>query len=100
MKNLDSQIQKLAKEMNVSAADVKCFAQSVANSMISDKLTQEHAKQVDLVTAYAGHAIRKFKQFQTKVLTNPEAKKALISKVYIDVKNFNDNAKTFDDLND
>lgn len=100
MKNLDSQIQKLAKEMNVSPADVVCFAQSVANSMLNDKLTQEHAKKVGLVTAYASHAIRKFQQFQLKVLTNPDAKKALMQKIYTDVRSFNDNAKTFDDLND
>ena len=100
MINLELHIGKIAKEMNVSPTDVVCFAQSVANSMLDDKLTQEHAKNVGLVTAYAGHAIRKFQQFQLKVLTNPDAKKALMQKIYTDVRRFNDNAKTFDSLND
>jgi len=100
MNTINELVQSLSRDMGVSEADLICFAQSVANSMKKDKLTQKHAEQVGIVTAYASHAIRKFQQFQTKILTSEEAKKAFMEKIYADVRSFNDNAKTFDDLND
>lgn len=80
-------IAQLAKEMNVSEADVKCLAQSVANSMVHDKC-EEQFKNADSTTqsalteAYVSHANKKFQAFQAAYLANPEARAAFIAKTY------------------
>lgn len=77
--------QDLAKSMNVSVTDVMALAQSVANSMIKDGLSAEHAN-TDTVTAYIPHAVKKFEQFQSKYLTNPEARTAFCVSTFNDIK--------------
>jgi len=68
-------IEQLAKEMNINPADVKAFAQSMANSRTADGVQPEQIDG-DMVQAYAKHAVRKTSQFATIYHTNPEARKS------------------------
>ena len=70
------QVLKLAQSMNVSPADVLMFAQSVANSIQKDKAENAlTAMPVETIQAYAIDANKKFQSFQTRYMTNPQARK-------------------------
>lgn len=83
-------IEKLAKQVGVSVADVRCMAQLVANSMKEDKvidiaLGMNEKTQVELVEAYIPSAVRKIDLITTATITRPEVKTALMEQVYTDL---------------
>jgi len=78
----EERIQDLAAKMNVTPGDVRCFAQSMLNSMKADKVADTFGNGTeevkgDFVKAYAVHAVKKFNSFATTLQTNPVAKKAI-----------------------
>lgn len=81
-------VQDLARSMNVSESDVMALAQSVANSMINDGLSADHANNAEVVEAYVIHANKKMQSFVNKYLTNDDAKKGLQLSVLSDLKEF------------
>jgi hypothetical protein len=74
-------IKELAKDLGVSATDVSCLANSVANSIKKDKFEgifcgmSEQDKSI-AVQAYAIHECKKFGSFVTQYQTNPAARHA------------------------
>ena len=67
-------IEDLAAQMGVSAADVRCLAQSVANSIEQDKaagayVAMDEEMQAEFALAYVPHAVRKFEQFRVAYQT-------------------------------
>lgn len=76
---------QLAKSMNVSESDVIGLAVSVAISMEKDKLSAEHAKDVEVVKAYIVHAAKKHEQFATIYHTNEEARELFAKRVLKDL---------------
>lgn len=74
-------IEQLAKEMNVSTADLMSLVNSVCNSMKQDKIVDAFLNEMseelqnDCCIAYAQHAVKKFQSFQTAYMTNPQLKK-------------------------
>ena len=79
--SIDQQIESMAKAMGVSAADVRCFASSITNSMVKDGLGTEHANS-ETVEAYAMEANRKMKRFVEAFLTTPALQKNVGESVY------------------
>ncbi len=72
----------------MSAIDIKCVAQSVVNSMTKDNVSDtflelNKSDRADMSNAYMVHAVKKFETFQTKYLTNPEARRAFATKVFL-----------------
>ncbi len=83
----NNQAADLAKSMNVSEADLMCFARSVANSIEQDKAADgfvacTEQEQVEIAQAYAAHAVKKVESFTAAYLTNPEAKKAFQDSIH------------------
>ncbi len=72
-------INKLAKEMNVSVNDLMCLARGVVNSIEKDNikdnfLSETKENRAEIATAYAVHECKKFDKFATTYLTNKEAR--------------------------
>lgn len=84
-----SEIEKLAKSMNISEADLMCLAQSVADDILKDGVTSdqiEKAGATETIQAYTTHAIKKHDRFTTTYLTNPEARTTFQHRIYSDIK--------------
>ena len=78
--------QDLAKSMSVSESDVISLAQSVANSMIKDGLSADHANNSEVIEAYVIHANKKMQSFVNKYLSNDDAKKGFQLSILNDLK--------------
>ena len=88
MKNI---ISELSESMDVREHDVKCFAQSIADSIRADKAAEHFIDANDenkakFIEAYAANAVRKFNRFNTKILTNSEARYAFALSIFNDIK--------------
>ncbi len=84
-------VSELAKQMNVSEADLLAMAHSVKNSIIQDNSSQNFIEaneedQVELTQAYAIHANKKMQQFTNTYQTNPEARKVFQESIYSQLK--------------
>lgn len=81
------QVKELAKQMGVSAADVECFARSIANSIKQDKAEDAFTfggdeLKCEIVQAYAAHAVRKMNEFHTSYMTNRNVNSLVNDMVY------------------
>lgn len=84
---INDKIQNLADQMGVSFDDVKHFAESIADSMVQDKVTPEMVKNDDDVAlAYAHDQVRKTKAFTELYFTNDAAQYSINSAVYDGLK--------------
>ena len=84
---MDQLITKLAKSLKVSTHDIKCFAQSVVNSIETDNIADIyiHSSEEDRVKiahAYTLEANKKIMKFIEMYKINPAAKQAFIESVY------------------
>lgn len=72
-------IEQLAKDLNVSEADLMCLLTSVCNSIKQDKavdsfLDMSESDRCEMCLAYVQHAVRKIQEFHTAYITQPELK--------------------------
>ena len=77
--SMPESLKKLAKEMNVSESDLKCFADGVVSSLIKDKASETFmasnaSDRIGITEAYVTNEGRKMEQFTTAYLTNTKAK--------------------------
>lgn len=82
----EQEIKELAESMGVSVSDFMCLARSVAQSMITEKvsdiyLATTEENQTMLAEGYVVHAVKKFEQFAMTVQTNPAAKQAFSTRI-------------------
>jgi hypothetical protein len=87
MQTAEQIIAELAKEMNVSQADVRMLANSIVNSLRADKCVQafiesDEQQKIELTAAYATHAVKKFESFHTTYISNPEARRVFQQSVF------------------
>ena len=80
-------IAQLAKDLNVSEADLMCLLTSVCNSIKQDKavdsfLSMSEGDQCEMCLAYVAHAVRKIQEFHTAYITKPELKESFDAYVY------------------
>lgn len=80
-------IEQLAKDLNVSEADLMCLLNSVCESIKQDKavdsfLSMSESDQCEMCLAYVAHAVRKIQEFHTAYITKPELKKSFDAYVY------------------
>ena len=64
-----------------------CLARSVANSLEKDKADQSFIsaspeEQIEIATAYAQYAVRKFEQFAARYQTCPDTRDAFREEVF------------------
>ena len=62
----------LAREMNISVADLMAMVTATANSIEQDKVTVDQVTQ-DLVEAYIPVAAKKIETFTAEMMTNEKA---------------------------
>lgn len=80
-------VEQLAKDMNVSEADLMCLLTSVCNSIKQDKFVDGYLAisdepQAEVCLAYVQHAVKKIQEFHTSYITNPQLKESFDSYVY------------------
>jgi len=80
-------IEQLAKDLNVSEADLMCLLTSVCNSIKQDNfvdgfLSLTEGDREEVCLAYVQHAVRKIQEFHTAYITNPELKESFDTYVY------------------
>ena len=80
-------IEQLAKDLNVSEADLMCLLTSVCESIKQDKfadgyLSLNEKDQAEVCLAYVQHAVRKIQEFYTAYITKPELKENFDAYVY------------------
>ena len=80
-------ISQLAKDLNVSEADLMCLLTSVCSSIKQDKfvdgfLSLGESDREQMCLAYVQHAVRKIQEFHTAYITKPELKEGFDTYVY------------------
>ena len=80
-------IEQLAKDLNVSEADLMCLLTSVCNSIKQDKfvdgfLSLCESDREQMCLAYVQHAVRKIQEFHISYITKPELKQNFDAYVY------------------
>ena len=80
-------IEQLAKDLNVSEADLMCLLTSVCNSIKQDKavdsfLMMSESDRCEMSLAYVAHAVRKIQEFHTAYITQTELKLTFDTYVY------------------
>ncbi|ANY29571.1 hypothetical protein BOX08_gp06 [Pseudoalteromonas phage BS5] len=80
-------IEQLAKDLNVSEADLMCLLTSVCNSIKQDKAVKAYIEmsendREEMCLAYVQHAVRKIQEFYTAYITKPELKENFDTYVY------------------
>lgn len=80
-------IVTLSNSMGVSEADVKCFAQGIANDLVKDGVSGVYLEgdaqlQHSMIEAYASHQAKKIRDFNTIFMTNSHAKQTFLNIVY------------------
>jgi len=81
---MDDLIKEMAEQIQMSQEDIKCFCQSMLNSMKKDGLTIDQLDR-QAVEAYAVAAVKKMQSFTNTYFTNPEARKKIQEKVINDL---------------
>lgn len=80
-------VSQLAKDLNVSEADLMCLLTSVCNSIKQDKFVDGflglgERDRNEMCLAYVQHAVRKIQEFHTEYITKPELKENFDRYVY------------------
>ena len=86
MNDTTTRIATLAAELGVSAADLRCLAQSAANSIEQDKaaaafISADAETQAQIALAYGEHAVKKFQSFVAIHRTTTGARQAFSNAV-------------------
>lgn len=87
VKEIKVELEKLAKEMNVTVKDLFYFSQSLINSLQEDRMVEAYLnsssnERAELIEAYIPGIIKKWEGFQTTYDCNPKAREELIKTVY------------------
>jgi len=80
-------MQELAKELNVSVADLKCLLTSVINSLHQDNMVEKfysatEEERIEICEAYVITAVKKMETFVSTYITNPVARKQFIKTLF------------------
>lgn len=88
---MKNQIKALAASMNVSESDVLCLAKSVANGITRDNadkafIESDETFQREMTEAYVVDSVKKFERFQSKIMTDKEARDTFAMNIFMDLK--------------
>lgn len=84
----NNQIEMLAAQTGISATAIRMLAQGCVNSLIADGIGAEQAEaaQIEITGAYLQHEGRKVERFTTAYMSKPEARKAFVEFVLMDLR--------------
>jgi hypothetical protein len=92
VEEIDSDIESLAYKIDVEPREVEMFARSICNSIQQDKadsfFTNEASEDErnEMTAAYAQHAVKKLKEFQTSYMTNQNMRSLFNDMVFAQLK--------------